>query len=59
VKEARAGTWRQELRQRTWRSAAYWLASNGLLRLFFFNRIQEHLLGEALPIVAWILSHQL
>jgi hypothetical protein len=29
----RAGTWRQELMQRPWRSAAYWLAPHGLLSL--------------------------
>jgi hypothetical protein len=29
----RAGTWRQELMQRPWRGAAYWLASPGLLIL--------------------------
>jgi hypothetical protein len=29
----RAGTWRQELMQRPWRSAAYWLAQHGLLSL--------------------------
>jgi hypothetical protein len=29
----RAGTWRQELMQRPWRGAAYWLASLDLLSL--------------------------
>jgi hypothetical protein len=29
----RAGTWRQELMQRPWKGAAYWLASPGLLSL--------------------------
>jgi hypothetical protein len=32
----RAGTWRQELIQRAWRGAAYWLASPGLLNLLSF-----------------------
>ena len=26
-----AGTWRQELTEKPWRGAAYWLASSGLL----------------------------
>ena len=29
----RAGTWRQELMQRSWKGAAYWFASPGLLSL--------------------------
>ena len=29
----RAGTWRQELMQRPWRRAAYWLVLHGLLSL--------------------------
>jgi hypothetical protein len=33
----RAGTWRQELMQRPWRGAAYWLASPGLLSLLFYR----------------------
>ena len=37
----RAGTWRQELIQRLWRGAAYWLASPGLLILLSF-RTQDH-----------------
>jgi hypothetical protein len=36
-----AGTWRQELRQRPWKGAAYWLALHGLLSLLS-NRIQNH-----------------
>jgi hypothetical protein len=37
----RAGTWRQELMQRPWRDAAYWLASHGLLSLLSY-RTQGH-----------------
>jgi hypothetical protein len=33
----RAGTWRQELMQRPWRGAAYWIASPGLLSLFSYR----------------------
>jgi hypothetical protein len=29
----RAGTWRQELMQRSWRGTAYWIASSSLLSL--------------------------
>jgi hypothetical protein len=32
----RAGTWRQELMQKAWRGAAYWLSSCGLLSLLYF-----------------------
>jgi hypothetical protein len=34
----RAGTWRQELRQRPWRDAAYWIASSGLLNLLSYKQ---------------------
>jgi hypothetical protein len=37
----RAGTWRQELMQRPWRGAAYWLAPHGLLSLLCY-RTQDH-----------------
>jgi hypothetical protein len=33
----RAGTWRQELMQRPWRGAAFWLASHGLLNLLSYR----------------------
>jgi hypothetical protein len=33
----RAGSWRQELLQRPWRDAAYWLASLGLLSLLSYR----------------------
>jgi hypothetical protein len=32
----RGGTWRQELMQRPWRAAAYWLALHFSLLSFFF-----------------------
>ena len=37
----RAGTWRQELMQRPWRIAVYWVASHGLLSLLSY-RTQDH-----------------
>ena len=37
----RAGTWRQELMQRPWSSAAHWLAPHGLIRLLSY-RTQDH-----------------
>jgi hypothetical protein len=40
--EFRAGAWRQELMQRPWRSAAYWLALHVLLCLFSYTT-QDHL----------------
>ena len=36
-----AGTWRQELMQRPWKGAAYWLAPRGLLNLLSY-RTQDH-----------------
>ena len=33
----RAGIWRQELMQRPWRGAAYWLASPALLSLLSYT----------------------
>jgi hypothetical protein len=40
-KEVRPETWRQELMQRPWRGAAFWLAPHGLLSLLSY-RIQDH-----------------
>jgi hypothetical protein len=41
-KSNRAVTWRQELMQRSWRRAAYWLAPHCLLNLLsFFLFIKE------------------
>jgi hypothetical protein len=37
----RAGTWRQELMQRSWKNAAYWLASPELLSLLSY-RTQDY-----------------
>lgn len=45
----RAGTWRQELMQRSWRGAAYCLAPCGLLSLSY--RSQDHHLGNGPTIV--------
>ena len=32
-----AGTWKQELMQRPWRGATYWLAPEGLLSLLSYS----------------------
>ena len=37
----RVGTWRQELMQRPWRVAAYWIASPGLISLLSY-RTQDY-----------------
>ena len=37
----RAGTWRQELMQRPWRGAAYWLAPHGLLSLLSYRNLDH------------------
>ena len=37
----KAGTWRQELKQRPWRSTDYWLAPHGLLSLLSYS-YQDH-----------------
>jgi hypothetical protein len=52
----RAGTWRQELMQRPWRGAAYWVASLGMLSLFSY-RTQDHQPGMALLTVDWAHPH--
>ena len=53
----RAGTWRQELMQRTWRGAAYWLASPGLLSLLSY-RTQDYQPRMVPPTMGWALPHQ-
>ena len=45
----KAGTWRQELMQRPWRSAAYWLASPGCSACFLIEP-RTTSPGRALPI---------
>jgi len=37
----RTGTWRQELMQKPWKGAAYWLVHHGLLSLLCY-RTQDH-----------------
>jgi hypothetical protein len=60
----RAGTWRQELVQRLWRGAAYWLASPGLLSLLSY-RTQDYQPRDgpahhrlAPPMVSGAFAHQ-
>jgi hypothetical protein len=54
---SRAGTWKQELMQRPWRGAAYWVASLGFLSLLFIEP-RTTSLGMAPPTMGWALSHQ-
>jgi hypothetical protein len=37
----KSGTWRQELMQRPWKGAAYWLAPHGLLSLLSYRTHQQ------------------
>ena len=37
-----AGNWRQELMQRPWMGAAYWLATYGLLSLLYYRTKDHH-----------------
>jgi hypothetical protein len=56
---SRAGTWRQELMQRPWRGAAYWLASPGLLSLLSYRTLDHQPRdgpthnGMATPTMSW------
>ena len=47
----KAGIWRQELIQRPWRSAAYWLALHGLLILFPYRTQDRQCRGSTAHIV--------
>jgi len=50
----KAGIWRQELVQRPWRGAAYWLVLNGLLSQLSY-RTQGHQ-GQGWPHPQWAVS---
>ena len=54
----RSETWRQELMQKPWRCAAYWLVSHGLLSLLSC-RTQDHQPRMAPPTVGCVLPRQL
>ena len=54
----RVGTWRQELMQRPWRNAAYWLTPHRLLSLLS-QRTQDHQPRVVLLIMGWALPHRL
>ena len=53
----RAGTWRQELMQKPWRGAAYWLAPHGLFSLLSY-RTRTTSPGVAPPTMGWALPCQ-
>lgn len=44
--EDKAGTWRQKLKQRPWRSAAYWLANHDLHSLLSLYKQHHQLKGS-------------
>ena len=53
----RAGIWKQELKQRPWRSVAYWIAPRGLLSLPSY-RTQDHQPRMVPPTMGWAPPHQ-
>jgi hypothetical protein len=53
----KAGTWRQELMQRPWRNAAYWLAPHGLL-ILLSTKPRTTSPGVVPPTMDWALPHQ-
>jgi hypothetical protein len=52
--ELKAGTWKQELKQRPWRNTAFWLAS--VFRCPSYTAKLTYL-GMVLPAVAWAFLH--
>jgi hypothetical protein len=52
-----AGTRRQELMQRPWRGAAYWLAPHGFISQLSYST-QDHHPGDNTPTMSWALLHQ-
>jgi hypothetical protein len=54
---SRAGTWRQELMQRPWRGAAFWLAPAACLSCFLIL-LRTTRLRMAQSTKGWILSHR-
>jgi hypothetical protein len=51
--ELKAGTWRQELKQKPWRKIVYWLSLHSLLGLLSLTQPGTNCLRMAPPIVGW------
>lgn len=55
--ELKAGIWRQELKQRPWRSVTYWLLSHGLF-IWLSYGTQDHKPGVVPSRVIWSFPYQ-
>jgi hypothetical protein len=55
--EDRTGTWRQELKQKSWRDVPYWLAPHGLLSLLSYST-QDHQPRYSTTHMDWVLPYQ-
>lgn len=51
-------TWRQELKQKPWRNAAYWLAPNAWFSLLSYSN-EDNQPKCGMPTVIWDISHKL
>jgi hypothetical protein len=54
----RLGMWEQELVQRPWRGATYWLDPHGLLSLLFYRTQELRCPETPPPTMGWALPHR-